>query len=537
MTTGSPTKRRPSPTWLGLILTACSSPATLGGGSGESLPAGLSAVSAPTVSAPPGSDISLAGTATGPSALDRAGEAPINPWSADPVWGQFHRNGYAQAATTARGPEAGDRLQVQYVAVPGSGGAPTQMHLSAPYPDGSRTAWSTTLTHIVKARVRGATFELAGAYEIAALRELNVAWNMTLGRGNKAYVPSPRDRAILRFGDADPRDPRSPIVLEKTFRLPPEVRGVPAVLNLSYDGWLVVITNEAWMVAVKTDFSAHRSFDLGQATNDLSTHNSFPMDEQGNLYVASLFAMTKVRWTGNEFRLVWRTPYDFRGPGCPPVSGKQVREALKVVAGLPCTGSGTTPTLVGRGAMDQLVVAVDSHRRNRLVAFWRNEPPADWVALPGQDRRVAGVLELPHSTWAGRGFTAENSPPVSGYDIAVAQYAGFTPPCDAPRGVQLARWNPALRKLELTWANDSVPFNNVMTLSSGSGLIYGSGRNRDCQVVYRGLERHTGRVAFSLPLGRSDRFVDSGNTNALLDDRSILFGVPQGIARLRPVGP
>jgi hypothetical protein len=484
----------------------------------------------------PVTDSELAQPGRQPTPLDRLGEAPSNPFAADPMWGLFHRNNYAQAATLERGPEPGETFTTQYVSIPGNGGAPTQMHISAPYPDGSRTAWSTNLTHIVKARVRGDAFELAGAYQITPrVQDFNIHWNMTLGKGNKAFVPSPKERSILRFGDADPQDPMSAIVLEGKFTLPSEVKGAAVVLNLSYDGWLIFVTDEAWVGAVKTDFSQSRFFDLGKATNDITTHNSFPIDENGNLFIASLYAMTKVRWTGREFKLVWRTPYNFRGIGCPPPAANPTVEVIKVVTGQGCTGTGTTPTLVGRGSMDKLVVVVDSHNKNNLVAFWRDDIPAGWKGMTDQDRRVAGVLQLPYSTWEGQGFSAENSPPVLGYDIAVAQYAGFTPRCLGPRGVQMARWNPLRKRLELLWANAEVPFNNVMTLSAGSGLVYGSGRDRNCQYVYRGLDRFSGKVAFEIPLGNTNQFSDSGNTNALLEDRSIVFGVPEGIARIRPV--
>ncbi|MEM1262023.1 MAG: hypothetical protein AAGH76_06485 [Pseudomonadota bacterium] len=477
--------------------------------------------------------------ASAQSKLDRQGEAPVNPYSAGDVWGHFHRNGYAQAATIARGLEPGDDVDVQMVRLPRRGGAPTQMHISDAYPDGSRTAWSTTLTHIVKARIKGATFELADSYEITRRAlDWNIHWNMQLGRGNTAFVPSPKTREILRFGEADDSDPLSDIVLEARFSLPESIRGNPVVLNLSYDGWVIFVTDAAFIGAVKQDFSDVRGFDLGAATNDLSTHNSFPIDEYGNIFIASFFAMTKVNWNGERFSVVWRAPYNFRGEGCDEASDERQKEVLRAITGGSCTGTGTTPTLVGRGEMDKLVVVVDSHKKNNVVAFWRDEPPEDWRALPGQNRRVAGVVALPYSTWDRRGFTAENSPPVSGYDIAVAQYAGLglSSRCrrDAPRGVQLVRWQPASRSLTLVWANAAVPFNNIMTISSGSNLIYGSGRDRDCTFVYRGLNRDTGEIAFEKSLGRSAKFLDGGNTNALLPDRSIVFGTGGGIVRLRP---
>jgi hypothetical protein len=41
------------------------------------------------------------------------GAAPNNPFAAGTVWGQFHRNGYAQASTPLREPEANDNIEVQ----------------------------------------------------------------------------------------------------------------------------------------------------------------------------------------------------------------------------------------------------------------------------------------------------------------------------------------------------------------------------------------------------------------------------------------
>jgi hypothetical protein len=475
----------------------------------------------------------LAGDDLGP-----AGEAPTNPYAAQSPWPHFHRNSYAQAASPLRGPQAGDALEMQHIALPREGGTPTQMHISEKYPDGSRTVWSTTLTSVIKARVAGPAFELIDTYrmDLTAL-SFNIHWNMQLARGNKAFVPDPKNRAILRFGDADPKDPRSKIALEARFVLPEAIPGKATVINLSHDGWLIFVTDKAWLGAVKQDFSAWRAFDLGAQTGDVTVHNSFPIDERGNIHLVSYTAMTQVRWTGETFELGWRSEYDFRGPGCPPPSQNIRDEVRKTVRGEGCTGSGTTPTLVGRGnGMDQLVVAVDSHAPNRLVAFWRGEIPRDWVTLPGQDRRVAGVIALPHSTWVGDGFTAENSPPVWGYQIAVAQYAGFWPGCTPARGVQMVRWDPQARVLKLQWANPDVHFNNVMTISAGSSLLYGIGRGEQCRYTYRGLDLATGQEMFSLPLDRSNRFADGGNTHALNDDRSIVFGVSNGIARLHPSG-
>ncbi len=470
------------------------------------------------------------------SQADAGGQAPQNPFAAQSPWPHFHRNSYAQASSELRGPEAADRLEMQHIALPMQGGTPTQMHISERYPDGSRTVWSTTLTSVIKARVHGPDFELVDTYRMdATALTFNVHWNMQLARGNKAFVPDPKNRAILRFGDADPKDARSRVVLEQRFEIPASIPGAATVLNLSHDGWVIFLTSKGWLGAVKQDFSAWRAFDLAGQTGDTTVHNSFPIDEHGNIFVVSYTALASVRWNGEAFTLTWRAPYGFRGANCPPPSANSREEVMKTVRGEGCTGSGTTPTLMGRGGMDKLVLAVDSHAPNKLVAFWRDEIPAGWRGLPGMDRRVAGVIALPYSTWEGDGFTAENSPPAWGYEIAVAQWAGFWPSCAPRKGVQLVRWDPIKRQLELAWANPDVHFNNVMTISAGSSLLYGIGRGADCKYTYRGLDLKSGKEAFSLPLDRSNRFSDGGNTHALNDDRSIIFGVANGIARLRPI--
>jgi hypothetical protein len=162
---------------------------------------------------------------TSPTAVlanfDQAGEAPLNPHAAQSPWGQFHRNGYAQASTPLRGMESSDEIKSQYLPLSGWGGTPTQMHIFERYPDGSRTVWSTTLTSIVK----GNQFTFAGGSRLNRLVDSNIHWNMQLGRDNKAFVPDPNNRAIIRFGERNPKDPMSAIVLEKRFVLPEQIKG------------------------------------------------------------------------------------------------------------------------------------------------------------------------------------------------------------------------------------------------------------------------------------------------------------------------
>jgi hypothetical protein len=461
-------------------------------------------------------------------------EPPANPWAADSPWPQFHRNSHAQAASPLAGPRAGEVLVAQTIRAPAGTGTPTQMHLSERYPDGSRTAWSTTLNSIVKARVSGDRFEIADVLRLHRGPGLVSYWNMQLARGNKAFVPNPRERSIMRFGDSDPDDPMSRIVKEAEFALPASVPGDPIVLNLSQDGWVVFFTEGGWLGAVKQDFSEARYFDLSGEIADNTIHNSFPLDENGVAYFVSFDALTAVQWTGESFRVVWRAPYDFRGPDCPAPSRSKLREVLRVFRGERCTGSGTTPTLLTVGD-DRLVAVVDGHDRNNLVFFWRDRIPDSWRGLPGRDRRVAAVVPLPLATSAGEGFTVENSPATAFGLVVVAQFAGFAPDCTPPMGVQAVRWISATDHAEIAWQRPDVHFNGVPTISRASGMVYGVGRSEvgKCDFVYRGLDLATGATRVEGILGRGREFLDQGNTHALNDDGSLIYGSPTGMVRVR----
>jgi hypothetical protein len=469
------------------------------------------------------------------SSISLAETPPANPWAANSPWPQFHRNSFAQASTPEPGPELNAPIDVQTINFPGTG-TPTQMHLSERYPDGSRTAWSTTLNSIVKARVRGNQFEAIDSLRISRSKMPVSYWNMQLARGNKAFVPDPQNRAILRFGDSNPRDSMSKIRLEARWDLPKNIPGKPIVINLSYDGWVVFFTTEGWIGSVRQDFSDARYFNLSDAINDKTIHNSFPLDENGVAYFVSFSALTAVRWTGNNFQLMWRAPYDFRGPGCGPPSPSPLRELLRVFRGEGCTGSGTTPTLFG-SKNEKLVAVVDGHVENNIVFFWRDRIPNDWRGLPGQDRRVAAIVHLPFATSRDDGFTTENSPAAYGASLVVTQFAGFAPKCDSPMGVQKVSWNPQTRTAQIDWARDDVQFNGIPTISTSSSTVYGVGRagNGNCNYIYRGLDFATGRTRGEVILGPDRKFLDQGNSHVINDDQSIIYGSPTGMVRIRPV--
>jgi hypothetical protein len=56
--------------------------------------------------------------------------------------------------------------------------------------------------------------------------------------------------SILAYADADPQDPQSRIVLKNEWVKPPEITGGFNSMNMTYDGWLVSITDDGWVVLI-----------------------------------------------------------------------------------------------------------------------------------------------------------------------------------------------------------------------------------------------------------------------------------------------
>ena len=460
-----------------------------------------------------------------------AQDAPQSRFLADSPWPTAHRNPYAQASSQLRGPEPTDRLKTTFLRT-GVGGSPWTV-LSEAYPDGSRAAWGASLTGLFKARVSGASFNIVDTHDFGdRLLEFNGHWDLLIGRGNQVFVPDPKRRKIQRFADADPRDSGSKIKLVDEFVLPSVIKDGPTQLQMSYDGWIIYMTGNRWLGAVKPDFSAHAELDLSADIDVGASQNNFAIDERGGIFIVDFKSMQKFRWTGTGFTREWQADYDFRGPGC---SGTPNRRnlAIAIARGAPCVGSGTTPTLIGPVGADGIVIVVDSHQTNNMVAFWRDRVPSDWPGLPGADHRLAAVTPLPLATLRNGGFATQNSPSVWGNDIYVSQWAGFFPSCRAPKGVQMLRWNPSSRTMPVVWQNPTVQINGVIATSGGSNLIYGSGRD-GCTFTMWGLDRLTGAVKIKMPLGVWPAYSDQGNGPVVNDDRSVLLGLQNGIIRLWP---
>jgi len=416
--------------------------------------------------------------------------------------------------------------------------------MAEPYADGSQAVITTPDDGLAKYLIDGERFEAVHFLPLER-RTLDFDWGILLLENGLGIATEQQRERFVVFGDAQPGDPRSPLEVKRTIPVDEATFGkIGAHFTLSPDGRLIVLTDKKKLLAIEIETGRILSvFDLPE-TAGISIHNSFPMDETGRIYLSAQTKMAAIDWTGQGFALAWTASYDMRGPGCEDVDPDRrlFREAIAVARGETCTGSGTTPTLIGT-PQNGVAVIVDGHSpQNNLIAFWRGEPPADWEALDDPtgrsaklDRRVAGVFPLPYSTPEGRGYTAENSPAALGAGIVIAQWAGFAPRRNDPRGLQRVDWNPEARALELRWANPDIHFNGVPTIACEtlrSCQAYGMGRYGG-RYQYTSVDFETGRETGRIDLGRDDSVLDQGNNHAVANDGSIVYSGKYQMLRVR----
>lgn len=473
----------------------------------------------------------LTGGASSPAV---AQEPPHNPALADSGWPLFHRNGYAQASGAFDTLRPGDAVGVTRLANPDGGTSPWTV-LAEPYPDGTQAAFGSVQQGVVKWLLDGERFEQVSYVPLPRGR-FDFDWYVAVLADGAVVTTSVSRNAIYVLRDARPDCPRCPLRVERVIEVPQSLGRLTIHFSVSWDGNLLFLMEDDRIAAVSpTTGRVVAVAPIGgrQGSGGYGYHNAFAVDETGRIYVSNQQGVTALDWDGARFTTAWAAAYDFRGPGCrEPRRPSRLRERLRTIRGLACTGTGTTPTLIGTRE-DGLVVMSDGHSpANNLVGFWRGEIPADWRGLPGEDRRLAGRIRLPLSTPEGEGFTAENSPAAVGRSIFVAQWAGFDPDCTPPKGVQRVDWDQATRAFRLVWANPDVHFNGIPTVSTRTGLVYGSGRGRGCELAYRGLDVETGVLRLDVPLGAPEEFTDQGNQQTVAADGSIVVGVRKGQMRL-----
>ncbi len=334
---------------------------------------------------------------------------------------------------------------------------------------------------------------------------------------------------------------RGPVRVVKTVdvaaAMPPDAaKAVTRIigLNMTYDGYIAAAAPGA-LVVLDRDLNVKSYVPFSGEAVD----NSIAIDEKNGIYVVTSRRMLKIVWNGQKLSTdekdgAWESGYEW------------IPDEEALAAGSISRGSGTTPSLMGFGDdPDKLVVIADAARAGtNLVAFWRDEIPADFVQkLNTKSRRIADQARIEISQ-----LTIEPSPNVLGYGVAIingsypkpvktpgfpnAFTAGVTRP--APLGVQKFIWNSKARRFDKAWINRDVDNSDIMVpvVSAATGLIYCAHKeNGDYQYV--GLDWMSGDLKERWIFPDDSRLWNAfGGITTVLENGDLLIGGAFGIKRL-----
>jgi hypothetical protein len=359
-----------------------------------------------------------------------------------------------------------------------------------------------------------------------AVSELGVNFSRL---ANNTYVLVDRDNVlyaaagtrIYAYGLVDPKDPAKGIQILRELDLTDHIQelvkeggdlfakyGAFIVgASLTYDGKLIVLTNGSLTILDRSFEGARHTVRF--AANEYIT-NSLAVDEKNGIYVATDRKMHKLVWTGSKLSQeqsdgAWSAAYD---------TG---REAPSVKFGL---GTGSTPTLMGFGAdQDKLVVITDGADRMKLVAFWRDEIPADAKTEAPKSPRIAdeiqvtaGLSPLPEFIQSeqsvvakGYGaFVVNNIRPEGHPDKLIDVLAGgpvFAP----PSGMERFEWDPVQNLWRSVWSRgDVVSTSMVPSVSIPSNIVFVNGYTSQDGWELTGMDWNTGRTVHRSIFGQDN---------------------------------
>ena len=467
-------------------------------------------------------------------------DPPPNSFLAESPYPIFHRNSYAQSSTCLPGPEGTDEIAIK-TRTNITGGTSPWIYFTDKYPDGQRAILYANMTHGFKFVDTDTGIVTVDSVQIDAdfttahfnfLQSRNKTWFVHDTR----YQPRRNKYSLIhKIVDVNPNDPFSKIKIEKTYDFADIRINRVAFANIAYDGNIICTsdndTDKGYAVAgvLTQDFRLLDTLHYALEPDEMNSHNSNPIDEHNNFYVLTNKRLICINWNGSNLSHAWSAWYDFVADG---PKGKFAY------------GSGTTPTLMGWGeGNDKLIVMADGHAKNNLVAFWR-EIPQGWTPKPGMDPRFSDSIRIPKAESFSELFQSiECSPAVLGYDVGIAQTNGFLRyNCtDHLDGVQKITWDTAANRFEVSWVNDKVNMNSVLTVSSGSNMVYGSGMETDCYYYYYGLDWTTGETKLRKRLGPVDRtaltlnndtFFDGGDNNIIDEQGSIFYSGGSSLVKL-----
>jgi hypothetical protein len=498
------------------------------------------------------------------------GDPPRNTWLADSPWPYTHRNPASQASTPLRGIENSNvsvirrdftadsgNVRNDFLGRPISQSSPWLQVGTKKYTDASnsRAMWAVSLTDVYKYEINGTTTRYIDSERVRS-NALGVIWNFQTLSGDRIVVQSQygtnttgnracwaNNPVLLEFRDGSSIN--SPIRCHKKFEFTdavvgqcrgpngqsvnPSKRTVSASFNaVLYTGEIITELNftngsggtDTYLAVIDNSLSTMRTCRYVDNTNQSNQFAVEPLGSTANaVFIATQDSMVRMDYDSatNTLTRRWDTQLNLR------------------------RRTGTTPTLLGFGQSDRFVVIVDAPCAVTNVFTGNIEcsdnNPAKLIAIRRDATSNPQIIEynLPSAI-----RTVENSPPVAGNDVIIANYGGYKINTSA-RGVVSVRWDPASQSFQQNWFNGSVQMNGIVTISTASNMVYSSGADSNGRYFFYGLRfRGTssdpgGAVKVSVQIADTadaPNVIDAGNQSMLNDDRSIQWSSPNGVVRI-----
>lgn len=351
---------------------------------------------------------------------------------------------------------------------------------------------------------------------------------------------------LLRYKLKDNSNPAAGIDIDAKLDMTPYIHGSFTLMGVSmtYDGYLVVAGKQSISIVTR---DLARVVDTYVLPADQTLSNSICVDDRNGIYLASNNVaeggqglMQKIVWTGSRLSTdandgAWQATYD-GGPYAPSIKMGY--------------GTGSTPTLMGFGEdEDKLVVITDGARQMKIVAFWRDNIPADATPADPANPRMADARTvtcgLKGADWvqseqsvvcAGYGAFVVNNVrqmPVEIHDKIIGVLA-IGPLLEPASGVERLEWNPDSNRWESVWTRADVnSVSMIPSVSTASEMVFVNGYSKTDGWEVTGLDWHTGATRHRVLLGHSNRGNGAYAIIQYMPDGDLLFNSVCGPFRVR----
>lgn len=332
------------------------------------------------------------------------------------------------------------------------------------------------------------------------------------------YAYSNAVTTLLRYKLKEGNNPAAGIDIDAKLDMTPYLHGSFTLMGVSmtYDGYLVVAGKQSISIVTR---DLTQVVDTYVLPTDQTLSNSICVDDKNGIYLASNNVteggeglMQKIVWTGSRLSTdesdgAWQATYD-GGPYAPSIKMGY--------------GTGSTPTLMGFGEdEDKLVVITDGAKRMKIVAFWRDEIPADAKPADPANPRIADARTitcgLEDADWvqseqsvvcAGYGAFVVNNVrqiPVEIHDKIIGVLA-IGPLLEPACGVERLKWDTDTNRWKSIWTRADVnSVSMIPSVSTASEMVFVNGYSKTTGWEVDGLDWNTGATRHRTVFGHNNR--------------------------------